>query len=82
MAEIPVLDGSTTRYDPFYRLLVEQAMTRLTQADPRAVTVRRDFGADPVPCLVGDSGGPKTDTERAIRLLSDALIACALPTSS
>ena len=82
MTEIPVMNNSTNRDDLFSRLLVEQAMGRLTEADPGAVTVRPDFGADPDPCLVVDSSGPKTDTERAIRLLSDALIACALPTSS
>jgi hypothetical protein len=81
MAEILVMKGRT-RNDRFSRLLVEQAMARLTEANAKVVTVRRNFGADPVLHLAADSGGPKTDTERAIRLLSDALIACALPTSS
>jgi FMN-dependent NADH-azoreductase len=82
MAEILVIKGSTTRNELFSRLLVEQAMARLAEANPQAMAVRRDFGADPVPHLAVDSGAPKTDTERAMRLLSDALIACALPTSS
>jgi FMN-dependent NADH-azoreductase len=79
---IPVMNGSTPRNNPFSRFLVEQAMARLREANPAATTVRRDFGADAVPHLAMDDGGPKTDTERAMRLLSDALIACALPTSS
>ena len=80
MAEILVMHSNAG--DPFSRLLVEQAMGRLTEANPEAATVRRDLGADPGTYLAMDSGSSKTDTERAMRLLSDALIACALPTSS
>jgi hypothetical protein len=82
MAEILAMNSSTARNAAFARLLVEQAMARLTQANPEAVTVCRDFGADLVPHPAADGDGPKTDTDRAMRLLSDALIACALPTSS
>jgi hypothetical protein len=82
VTEIPGVNRNTTRDDSFSRRLVEQAMARLTKAKLAAVTVRRDFGADRVPYPAVDSGGPTTDTERAMRLLADALIACALPTSS
>jgi hypothetical protein len=76
------MNSSTAQDDSLSRLLVEQAMGRLTEADPAVVTVRRDFGADAFPHPAVNVGGRKTDTERATRLLSDALIACALPTSS
>jgi FMN-dependent NADH-azoreductase len=82
MAEILVLSSSTSRDDPVSRLLVEQAMARFTEAYPEPVTVRRDFGPDRGPHLAVDGSDPKTDMERAMRLISDALIACALPTSS
>ena len=76
------MNSSTAQDDSLSRLLVEQAMGRLTGADPAVVTVRRDFGADAFPRPAVNFGRRKTDTERAMRLLSDALIACALPTSS
>ena len=76
------MNSSTAQDDSLGRLLVEQAMARLTEVDPAVVTVCRDFGADAFLHPAVNVGGRKTDTERAMRLLSDALIACALPTSS
>jgi hypothetical protein len=39
------MNSSTAQGDSLGRLLVEQAMARLTEVDPAVVTVRRDFGA-------------------------------------
>jgi FMN-dependent NADH-azoreductase len=80
VANILVINSSAAREDSISRILVDEVVTRLTEADADAVVIHRDLGADPVPHLTtenlgGIRGVPQTDAELATRMLSDALIA-------
>jgi FMN-dependent NADH-azoreductase len=79
MANLLVINSSSEREGSISRVLVEEAVARLTEANPDAVVVRRDLGASPVPHLAADRlagvrGVPKTEVEIAARALSDVLI--------
>jgi FMN-dependent NADH-azoreductase len=80
MSTILVLNSSASGHTSVSRILVEEAVSRLLEAEPRATVVYRDLGAAPVPHLTttnlaGVRGVPTTDAERAARALSDQLIA-------
>ncbi len=75
-----VINSSATREGSVSRILVEEAVARIQEANPHAAIVRRDLGETPVPHLTvatlnGVRGTPSTDTERDARTLSDELLA-------
>jgi FMN-dependent NADH-azoreductase len=51
MANLLVINSSSAREHSISRVLVEEAVARLTEASPEAVIVRRDLGVEPVPHL-------------------------------
>jgi FMN-dependent NADH-azoreductase len=80
MSNILVLNSSVQGQASVSRVLVEEAVARLTDVDPGATIVHRDLGAAPVPHLTeatvaGVRGEPVTDAQLAARTLSNALIA-------
>src|SRR5258708_34362921 len=80
MSTILVLNSSVSGHSSVSRILVEEAVSRLLEAEPGATVVHRDLGAAPVPHLTttnlaGVRGVPATDAELAARALSDPLIA-------
>jgi FMN-dependent NADH-azoreductase len=80
MVDILVINSSAARDDSVSRILVDHAVQLLLDADPGAVIVRRDLGAQPMPhltseTLAGVRGVPSTEAERSARALSDELIA-------
>jgi len=80
MSNILVLNSSVLGYASVSRVLVEEAVTRLTNIDPGATIVHRDLGAAPIPHLTpatvaGVKGNPVTDSELTVRALSNELIA-------
>jgi FMN-dependent NADH-azoreductase len=80
MSNILVLNSSASGSASVSRLLVEETVSRLLDADPGATVVHRDLGAAPMPHLTaanlaGVKGVPATDTEVTTRALSDELIA-------
>jgi FMN-dependent NADH-azoreductase len=80
MSEILVLNSSVSGHASVSRILVEEAVARLTDVDPGTTIVHRDLGAAPIPHLTaatvaGVRGEPVTDAELTARTLSDELIA-------
>ena len=80
MSTILVLNSSVSGHTSVSRILVEEAVSRLLEAEPGATVVHRDLGAAPIPHLTttnlaGVRGVPATDAELAARALSDQLIA-------
>ena len=80
MSTILVLNSSVSGVTSVSRILVEEAVSRLLEAEPGATMVHRDLGAVPIPHLTttnlaGIRGVPATDVELAARALSDQLIA-------
>jgi hypothetical protein len=80
MSTILVLNSSVSGVTSVSRILVEEAVSRLLEAEPGATVVHRDLGAVPIPHLTttnlaGIRGVPATDVELAARALSDQLIA-------
>src|SRR5258708_26425647 len=79
MSTILVLNSSVSGDTSVSRILVEEAVSRLLEADPGATVVQRDLGAAPIPHLTttnlaGVRGVPATDAELAARALSDQLL--------
>jgi FMN-dependent NADH-azoreductase len=54
MANLFVINSSSARKDFISRVLVEEAVARLTEANSDAVVVRRGLDAAPVPHLRSD----------------------------
>ena len=80
MSTILVLNSSVSGVTSVSRILVEEAVSRLLEAEPGATVVHRDLGAAPIPHLTttnlaGVRGVPATVAELAARALSDQLIA-------
>jgi len=80
MATVLVLNSSATGEASVSRLLVQEAVARLTDEDPDLRVVTRDLGANPVPHLTLDSatalrgGTPTNDAQAAALGLSNELI--------
>jgi len=79
MSNVLVLNSSVSANASVSRVLVEEAVSRLLDADPGATVVHRDLGAAPVPhlttaTLAGVRGVPATGAELNARRLSDELI--------
>ena len=79
MANILVLNSSVLGDRSASKLLVEEAVGRLVDANPDATVVHRDLGAAPIPHLTaanvaGVKGVPSTDAELATLALSNELI--------
>ena len=79
MANILVLDSSVLGDGSASKILVEEAVHCLLEANPGATVEERDLGTAPIPHLttanVGVRGVPATKAELAARVLSDELIA-------
>jgi FMN-dependent NADH-azoreductase len=80
MSNILVLNSSVSGHASVSRVLVDEAVARLTDLDPGATIVHRDLGADPIPHLTaatvaGVRGDPVTDSQLTARALSNQLIA-------
>src|SRR5580704_15968359 len=80
MSTILVLNSSVSGDASVSRILVEETVSRLLEAEPGATVVQRDLGAAPIPHLTttnlaGVRGVPATDAELAARALSDQLLA-------
>jgi FMN-dependent NADH-azoreductase len=80
MTTVLVLNSSVSGEGSVSKILVEEAVQRLLEANPGATVVHRDLGATPAPHLTtanvaGVRGVPTTDAELAARALSDKLIA-------
>lgn len=80
MANILVLNSSSSAGDSVSRILVNDLVERLVAADPGAAVVRHDLAVRPVPHLTEDNvngvrGEPSTAAEHEARALSDKLIA-------
>jgi FMN-dependent NADH-azoreductase len=80
MKSILVLNSSVLGDQSVSRVLVEEAVHRLLEGNPRATVVQRDLGTTPIPHLTtatvaGVRGVPTTAEEFATRALSDELIA-------
>jgi FMN-dependent NADH-azoreductase len=80
MSTFLVLNSSVSGDASVSRILVEEVVSRLLEAEPGATVVKRDLGAAPIPHLTtsnlaGVTGVPATDAELAARSLSDQLLA-------
>ncbi len=80
MSNILVLNSSVLGHASVSRVLVEEAVARLTDIDPGASIVHRDLGAAPIPHLTtanvaGVKGNPMTEADLTARTLSNELIA-------
>ena len=80
MSTILVLDSSISGDASVSRILVEETVSRLLEAEPGAMVVQRDLGAAPIPHLTptnlaGVRGVPSTEAELAARALSNQLLA-------
>jgi FMN-dependent NADH-azoreductase len=80
MKSVLVINSSAAREGSVSRILVEEAVARILEANPFATVVRRDLGETPVPHLTvstldGVRGTPSTNLERDARALSDELLA-------
>jgi len=80
MANILVLNSSVLGEGSASRMLVDEAVKRLLQANPGATAIHRDLGSEPIPHLTtstvaGVRGVATTNAELAARRLSDELIA-------
>ena len=80
MSNILVLNSSVLGHASVSRVLVKEAVARLTDVDPGATIVHRDLGVAPVPHLTeatvaGVRGEPVTDAQLTARMLSNELIA-------
>jgi FMN-dependent NADH-azoreductase len=80
MTNILVLNSSVLGNGSVSKILVEEAVHRLLEANPGATVVERDLGTAPIPHLItsnvaGVRGVPATEVELATRALSDELIA-------
>jgi FMN-dependent NADH-azoreductase len=80
MKSVLVINSSAAREGSVSRVLVEEAVARILDANPFAKVVRRDLGETPVPhlrvaTLDGVRGTPSTVAEREARALSDELLA-------
>ena len=80
MTNILVLNSSILGGGSASKVVVEDAVLRLVDANPGATVVHRDLGAAPVPHLTignvaGIKGIPTTESELTARALSDELIA-------
>jgi FMN-dependent NADH-azoreductase len=79
MKSVLVINSSAAREGSVSRILVEEAVARILDANPFATVVRRDLGESPVPHLTvatldGVRGTPSTSPEREARALSDELL--------
>src|SRR5882757_5639764 len=80
VANILVLNSSVLGNGSVSKILAEEAIHRLLEANPGATVEERDLGTAPIPHLVtanmaGVRGVPATKAELAARALSDELIA-------
>ena len=80
MKSLLVINSSAAREGSVSRMLVEETVERLLEANPHAAVVHRDLGEAPVPHLSADTlagvrGVPTTTAEKRARVLSDELIA-------
>jgi FMN-dependent NADH-azoreductase len=80
MKSVLVINSSAAREGSVSRILVEEAIARILDANPFATVMRRDLGESPVPHLTvatldGVRGTPSTNAEREARALSDELLA-------
>lgn len=80
MNNILVLNSSVLGDQSVSKVLVEDAVQRLSDGSRNATVVRRDLGTTPIPHLTtatvaGVRGVPATEAELAARALSDELIA-------
>ncbi|RQR27542.1 FMN-dependent NADH-azoreductase [Burkholderia sp. Bp9142] len=80
MANILVLNSSILGDRSVSKILVEDAVQRLMEANAGATVIHRDLGAKPIPHLTtanvaGVRGVAATDDELAARALSDELVA-------
>ena len=55
MNNILVLNSSVSREDSVSRVLIDEALIRLQDADPQAAVIHRDLGTDPIPHLTTDN---------------------------
>ena len=72
MENILVLNSSVNREESVSRILIDEALTQLLDADAKAAVIHRDLGANPVPHLTTDNlagikGKPSTQPELAAR---------------
>ena len=79
MGSVLVLNSSVLGQASVSKVLVAEAVQRLSKKDPNATITQRDLGTNPIPHLVAGSvagvrGTPATDMELAARKLSDELI--------
>jgi FMN-dependent NADH-azoreductase len=79
MQSVLVINSSAAREGSVSRVLVEETVARILDANPFAKVVRRDLGETPVPHLTvatldGVRGTPSTPAELEARALSDALL--------
>lgn len=80
MKSLLVINSSVAGEASVSRLLVNETVERLLEANPGAAVVHRDLGANPVPHLATDTvngvrGTAGTPAEQKARVLSDELIA-------
>jgi len=79
VGSVLVLNSSVLGQASVSKVLVAEAVQRLSKKDPNATITQRDLGTNPIPHLVAGSvagvrGTPATDMELAARKLSDELI--------
>jgi FMN-dependent NADH-azoreductase len=79
VSQVLVVNSSVSRENSVSRLLVEDAVARLSELDPTIRVTRRDLADGPVPHLTSDSvsgvrGVPSTEIEFRTQALSDELI--------
>jgi FMN-dependent NADH-azoreductase len=80
MKSVLVINSSAAREESVSRMLVDETVARLREANPFAEIARRDLGEHPVPHLTTDTlngvrGTPASPAEQKARALSDDLIA-------
>jgi FMN-dependent NADH-azoreductase len=80
MMTILVLNSSVSGDQSVSRVLIDEAVRNLSNANPGATVIHRDLGTNPIPHLTaanvaGVRGEPRSDEEQAARALSDELIA-------
>jgi FMN-dependent NADH-azoreductase len=80
MNSILVLNGCVLGGESVSKPLVDEAVRRPLERNPRATVIHRDLGSAPIPHLTtanvaGVRGVPTTEVELAARALSDQLIA-------
>lgn len=80
MMTILVLNSSVSGDQSVSRVLIDEAVRNLSNANPGATVIQRDLGTNPIPHLTaanvaGVRGEPRSEEEQAARALSDELIA-------